>query len=469
LCFVDEKSEKEPMAEPYDITPKQVPLVETPFRRIKTPIPHPDSVATLETLYRYEPISMRGQPPIVWERAEGVHVWDRYGNMWLDWSSGVLVTNAGHGIAPIREAIIDQVNSGLLHNYCFPSEERAALVEYLVKLAPPELEKAFLLTTGAETTENAIKLARSWGQRIGGKRKIGLVTFENAFHGRTWGAQQIGGFAGQSDWIVNLDPDIHHVPFPDGYRTEDTSFDLFLRTLEQKGVTPDRVAGVTSETYQGAGPDFMPREYAQRLAEWCRKNGALLIFDEVQAGFGRTGTLWGFEHYGVVPDVICCGKGISSSLPLGAVIGRAEIMDQFPAGSMTSTHTGNPLCARAALASLKAIVEGGLIENARAMEDVLMPGLFAIQQRHPEAVGCVHGKGLVAGLQMVRPGTKEPDADLAHRIIERCFQKGLLFFAPVGVGGGCVKIAPPLCITAEAVRDGLTALGEAVDEAIHER
>src|SRR5207244_340086 len=145
------------MAEPYDITTKQVPFVETPYR-------------------------------------------------------------------PIREAILDQVNSGLLHNYCFPSEERAALVEYLAKLAPPGLEKVFLLTTGAETTENAIKLARSWGQKIGGKRKIGIVTFQNAFHGRTMGAQQIGGFAGQSDWIVNLDPDIHHVPFPDGYRTEDTSF-----------------------------------------------------------------------------------------------------------------------------------------------------------------------------------------------------------------------------------------------------
>ena len=133
---------------------------------------------------------------------------------------------------------------------------------------------------------------------------------------------------------------------------------------------------------------------------------------------------------------------------------------------MTSTHTGNPLCARAALASLKAIVEGGLIENARTMEAVLMPGLFAIQQRHPEVVGCVHGKGLVAGLQMVHAGTKEPDADLAHRIIERCFQKGLLFFAPVGAGGGCVKIAPPLCITADAIRDGLTALGHAVEEAV---
>jgi 4-aminobutyrate aminotransferase/(S)-3-amino-2-methylpropionate transaminase len=455
------------MGKVFEMTPREVPRVETPFRRIVTAIPHPESVAVLETLQRCEPVSMQGQPPIVWDRAEGVQVWDRYGNMWLDWSCGVLVTSAGHGIRPIREAIRDQLESGLLHNYCFPSEERAALVEYLVRLAPEDGDwKTFLLTTGAETTENALKLARSWGQRNGDRRKIGIVTFEHAFHGRTLGAQQLGGLAGQDDWIVNLDPDIHHVPFPDGFRTEDTSFDLFLQTLERRGVTPDRVAGVISETYQGVGPDFMPVEYARRLADWCRAHDVLLIFDEVQAGFGRTGTLWGFEHYGVVPDVICCGKGISSSLPLAAVIGRAAVMDQFPPGSMTSTHTGNPVCCRAALANLKAIIEGGLIENAGALEPALLEGLHAIRERHPRVIGCVRGRGLVAGLIMVQPGTKEPNPDLAHRIVEKAFQKGLLLFAPVGVGGGCVKIAPPLCITADAIRDGLAALCEAVDEAV---
>jgi 4-aminobutyrate aminotransferase/(S)-3-amino-2-methylpropionate transaminase len=480
------------MGKVFDTTPRAVPRVETEFRRIVTSIPHPESVPVLETLQRCEPVAMQGQPPIVWDRAEGVQVWDRYGNMWLDWSCGVLVTSAGHGIRPIREAIIDQVESGLLHNYCFPSEERAALVEYLIGLAPdktalgenrpsprqapsakrqaPEERsddwKVFLLTTGAETTENALKLARSWGQRHGNRRKIGIVTFDHAFHGRTLGAQQLGGLAGQSDWIVNLDPDIHHVPFPDGFRTEDTSFDLFLQTLERRGVSPDRVAGVISETYQGVGPDFMPVDYAKRLAAWCREHDVLLLFDEVQAGFGRTGTLWGFEYYGVVPDVICCGKGISSSLPLAAVIGRAAIMDQFAPGSMTSTHTGNPICCRAALANLKAIVEGGLIENARALEPMLLEGLEAIGKRHPRVVGCVRGRGLVAGLIMVQPGTKEPDPDLAHRIVQQAFQKGLMLFAPVGVGGGCVKIAPPLCITADAIRDGLSALAEAVDEAV---
>ncbi len=454
------------MGKPFNITPQAVPPVETPFRHIATPIPHPESVPTLKRLLEYEPRSMSGQPPIVWDRAEGVQVYDKYGNKWLDWSSGVLVTNAGHGIAAIREAISDQVQSGLLHNYCFPSEERALLAERLVQLAPEGIGKCFLLTTGSETTECALKLARSWGQRTGGPQKIGIVSFLQGFHGRTLGAQQMGPLGGGNRWIRNLDPDIRHVPFPDGYRVEETGFDLFERTLEAEGVTPDRIAGVITETYQGVGPDFLPVEYAQALRRWCDRHGVVLIFDEVQAGFGRCGTFWGFEHYGVVPDLITCGKGITSSLPLGAVLGRADIMDQYEPGTMTSTHSGNPVCCRAALASIQAILDGDLVENARRMEDVLMPGLLAIQRAYPQQIGCVHGKGLVAGLQIVHPGTKDPDADGAHRIVEKCFQKGLMLFAPVGVGGGCVKISPPLCISEAAIRDGLAALEAACAEAL---
>src|SRR3954468_18961667 len=137
------------MGKEFSITPRQVPNVETKHRRIVTPLPHPDSVATLEKLRRCEPQSMRGQPPLVWERAEDIYVYDKYGNRWLDWSSGVLVTNCGHGAPEVRKAIIDQVNSGLLHNYVFPSEERAALAEYLIGLAPAGLDKVFLLTTGS--------------------------------------------------------------------------------------------------------------------------------------------------------------------------------------------------------------------------------------------------------------------------------------------------------------------------------
>jgi 4-aminobutyrate aminotransferase-like enzyme len=429
------------MGQEFDITPKNVPRVETKYRRIATRLPHPDSVPVLEKLRQCEPVSMRGQPPLVWDRAEDIFVYDQYGNRWLDWSSGVLVANAGHAAPEIRQAILDQVNRPLLHNYVFPSAERARLAEYLLRLAPAELGKVFFLTTGSEAVECALKLARARGLQIGGPRKIGLVGYERGFHGRTLGAQQAGGIPGQKNWIVNEDPAIVQAPFPDGYWTENTTFDLFLETIEKKGLAPDSVAGVILETYQGAGPDFAPKAYVQDLAQWCQKNRVVLILDEVQAGFGRTGKFWAFEHYGVTPDVICCGKGISSSLPLSAVIGRAEILDQFPPGSMTSTHCGNPVCAAAAWANLKKIVDEDLAGNAARLGVILERGLAALHQRHAGVIGHYSARGLVGGLQMVRTGKKEPDAALT------------------------VKIAPPLTITEEPLREGLAVLGEALDEA----
>jgi 4-aminobutyrate aminotransferase-like enzyme len=453
------------MSKVFSIMPRKVSRVETKFRRIVTDLPAPESLPVLEKLRRFEPISMLGQPPVVWDRAEDIQVYDRYGNMWLDWSSGVLVTNAGHGAPEIRQAIIDQVNSGLLHNYCFPSRQRAQLAEFLVGLAPDGLDKVFLLNTGSEATENALKLARSNGIRKGGREKIGFVGFARAFHGRTLGAQQSGGMSAQKAWIVNEDPAIVQVPFPDGYWTQNTDFDLFCNSLEEQGLHPDQVCGVMMETYQGVGPDFAPVEYVKALAKWCKRHDALLIFDEVQAGFGRTGTMWGFEHYGVEPDLICFGKGVSSSLPLSGVIGRTEIMDQYPPGSMTSTHTGNPVCTAAALAGLKKIVAEDLAGNARRMGSLMMSGLRKIQARHPDVVGNCTGKGLVAGLQMVKRGS-EPDPDLAFDVVERCFHKGLLFFAPVGSWGQTVKICPPLTISQEAVEEGLMVLSESVDEAV---
>jgi 4-aminobutyrate aminotransferase-like enzyme len=275
-----------------------------------------------------------------------------------------------------------------------------------------------------------------------------------------------GGIPGQKDWIVNLDPAIAQVPWPDGYWTEDTSFDLFLKTIEERGMSPDKIAGVMFETFQGVGPDFAPVEYIRQLRKWCDANDVVLIFDEVQAGFGRTGKLWAFEHYGVTPDLICIGKGVTSSLPLSGVIGKTEIMDSYPPGSMTSTHTGNPLSCRAAIASIRSLIDDDLIGNAARLEPVLLNALEAIAAKHPEIVGRVSAKGLVGGLQIVAPGTKNPNHDLAFDIIERCFHKGLLLFSPVGAWGQTVKLAPPLCMTREALEEGLEVLTGCVDETV---
>src|SRR5579864_9508827 len=385
------------MAREFDLAPQAVSPVQTRFRRIVTEVPVPESLPVLESLQRYEPLAMRGQPPVVWDKADGFQVFDAYGNCWIDWSSGVLITNAGHGRQPIIDAIIRQASSGLLTNYGFASEIRSRLVERLAGLLPQPLKKIFLLTTGSETVECAIKLARSHGLRKGGPAKNIIVSYSDAFHGRTLGAQQAGGIPALKEWIVNLDPGFAQVPFPDGFRTPDTSFDYFARCLHDQKIKPENVAAVLLETYQGASAAFAPPEYMRSLREWCDRHRALLILDEVQAGFGRTGTMWGFEHYGVVPDLALFGKGISSSLPIAAVAGRSGVMNLQPAGSMTSTHTGNPIACAAAMASMDLIVNEGLVENARRLGEVLHTRLRAMRARYPQ-IGDVAGKGLVAGV-----------------------------------------------------------------------
>lgn len=443
-----------------------VPKIQTRYRTIATPIPAPGSLPTLEKLRRLEPRSMAGQPPIVWDRAEGLHVFDAHGNRWLDWSCGVLVTNAGHAHPKIVAAVEQQLASRMIHNYCFPSEVRGRYVQALSAVCPPNCRKVFLLTTGSEATECAIKLARAHGTAAGGKRKIGIVTFVHAFHGRTMGSQMAGGIPALKEWIVNIDPSMVNVPFPDGFRQTDTRFEVFLDALARRGVEPADIAGVMLETYQGGSAAFAPPEYVQQLRRWCDQHRVVLIFDEVQAGFGRTGRMWGFEHYGVQPDLFCCGKGMSSSLPISAVVGTDAIMDQFPPGSMTSTHSGSPLCVAAAMANLELLQDGTMIRNAAGLGEILDVELKRMVRKFGGPIGAGDARGLVGTLQIVQPGTTEPNQPVAQSIVMRCVHKGLLMFAPVGVGGATVKISPPLITPEDALREGIAVLEESIEQTL---
>jgi len=448
------------MARTFSSVPRDVQTVNTKHRRIVTWIPAPGSIATIEQLNQNEPVAMRGQPPVVWDHAEGFQVFDKWGNCWIDWSSGVLITNAGHGRKEIIDAIVRQAQSKLLTNYCFPSEIRAQLTQRLKDLLPDPLKKIFLLTTGSETVECAIKLSRAHATKHHGRDKNIIVSYEKAFHGRTLGSQQAGGIPALKEWIVNLDPGFVQVPFPDGFRTPDTSFEFFLDRLKQQGVGPERIAGVLLETYQGGSASFAPIEYMQRMRAWTREHDIVLTCDEVQAGFGRTGALWGFEHYGIVPDLTTWGKGVSSSLPLAFIAGRPDLMDLFPSGSMTSTHTGNPVCCAAALASIDLVLNEHLSENSARLGELLLGRLHAIQVRYPHSIGWVDGKGLVAGMACVQPGGLDPNPDLAFDIVNRMMEKGVLLFSPVGFGGATIKICPPLCITEAAMLESLDVLDE---------
>jgi len=451
----------------YNLNPVEVPKVSTKYRSIKTKLPVPESLGIFQTLSESEPVSMMGQPPIVWDKAEGFQIYDKWGNVWLDWSSGVLITNAGHGRKEIAKALKEVIDRGLLATYVFIHEKRAELTSMLQKIAPdPSNYLVFLLSTGSEATENCIKLAKTYAIEKHGRQKKYFVSFNYAFHGITLGAQLAGGSPKLKTWIVDEGKTFIQVPFPDGYKNENISFYLFLSTLKDKGIKPDEIAGVMVESFQGVGPDFIPDEYAQKLVAFCKKHDIVTVFDEVQAGFGRSGKMFTFEHYGVKPDLIACGKGISSSLPISAVIGRSDIMSLYAPGSMTSTHSGSPLPVVAAIESLKIIQKENLVENSRRMGEILIPELTRIRNKYPEILGCIHGRGLVAGIQVVKKGTKQPDSDMALKINEKCFHKGLLMFAPVGIAGECLKIAPPLITTEEALREGIKVFEEACDEVL---
>ncbi|MFZ4693582.1 MAG: aspartate aminotransferase family protein [Verrucomicrobiia bacterium] len=444
----------------FPLTPKTVAPVSTKYRTIKTQLPVPESLPILEEMRKYEPQSMSGLPPVVWKNGENFTVHDHWGNRWIDWSSGVLITNAGHGRKEIIDAIVTQAKSGLLTNYLFPHALRGKLARMLVERAPKNLDKVFILSTGSETLECAIKLCRTRGQKIAPSKRV-VVSFVNAFHGRTLGSQMIGGIPALKNWIGHQDPGMVQVPFPDGFRCRDVSFGLFKSTLEKAGVKPADVCGVILETYQGGNASFADGAYIKALRAWCDEQSALLVFDEVQAGFGRTGKYWGFEHYGVKADIVCCGKGISGSLPLSAVFANHEVLDLYAPGSMTSTHSCNPICCAATIANLEVLDREKAVENSARLGEVLLPRLLEIQKKYPKSIGAVHGKGLVAALHMVKPGSEEPDADTAWKIVEACYERGVLMFSPVGFGGASVKISPPLTITREALDESLTVLDEA--------
>ncbi|MFT4688404.1 MAG: 4-aminobutyrate aminotransferase-like enzyme [Limisphaerales bacterium] len=457
------------MGKPYNMTPRDVAPVETKFRRIASQLPHPDSVDIIRRIQSAEPRASDSQPPLLWDRAEDVCVFDKFGNRWLDFTSGVLVTNAGHNAPEVRQAILDATNHGALHSFAFYNEQRGELANYLADLAPDGLNKVFLLSSGSEAIEFAIKCCRTHGAKIGGETKLAVVGFDRAFHGRTLGAQQVGGIPGQKDWIVLRDPAIFNAPFPDGYWQDDVSFATFTEEIRAHGLRPECISGVIMESFQGGGPDFAPVEYVQKLREWCDRYGVLLVFDEVQAGCGRSGKFWAFEHYGVKPDLIVFGKGVSSSLPVSGVIGSAAILDIFDHGSLISTHGGNPVCSAAALANLKKIKDENLTGRAANLGPIMTERLEQIQSAHPDVIGRVSSRGLVGGLQTIITGKKEPDHDLAHRIVELCFERGLLFFAPAGAWGQTIKLCPPLTITEEALTEGLDVLAEAVNTAVAER
>ena len=408
---------------------------------------------------------MHGQLPLVWERAEDCSVFDAAGNRWIDFTATIFVANVGHSNPRVTAAITSALERPLYSCYAYANETRARYLEKLVAFAGAPYEKAFLLSAGTEATEAAFKLMRMHGQKEG-KRRRGIISVEGNWHGRTLGAQMLGSNRGQREWIGYQDRDIHHIRFPYpwslGRRTGAAYLEEDLRKLEGQGIELAKdVCGFMLETFQGWCAGFYPKDFVQAIEEVCRKHGILLAFDEMQSGFARTGSAFGFKHYGVTPDLICCGKGMGGGVPLSGVLGRAEIMDLPEVGNMSSTHSGNPLVCAAGIAVIEEIERQSLIAEAKRRGYLLSSGLRSLQKRHPERIAHVLGKGLIAAILCSHPETGEPDSRFASMVVERCMQKGLLV---VHTGRESIKIGPPLTISDDALLEGVQVLGESIGE-----
>ena len=417
----------------------------------------------IDRLSAVESRSMHGQLPVVWDRAQGECIYDPWGNQWLDFTSTIFVANAGHGNQQIVDAIVKTAKKPLLHAYNYPTLERLAYLEELINVTPSYLEKSFLVSAGTEAVEVAIKLMRLDAIQKN-KRNGVIVTFEGNWHGRTMGAQQLSSNVAQRSWIGHDDPNIIRLPFPYPSITETQEdpkkffMDAISTELASRNLNVlDDVAGFLLETYQGWGAFFYPKEFVQSIESCARENNALLVFDEMQSGFGRTGKLFGYEHYDVEPDLICCGKGASSSLPLAFVLGRGQLLDLPDVGSMSSTHSANPLTCAAGLANLREIQEKKLVERSAELGLIFHARLNELV-KETKCIESIQGVGLVAGVitKTVGPHTAE---SIATDISLECMRQGLLV---VHTGRESVKLAPPLTIHTEALDEGLRVFNSIV-------
>jgi 4-aminobutyrate aminotransferase/diaminobutyrate-pyruvate transaminase/4-aminobutyrate aminotransferase/(S)-3-amino-2-methylpropionate transaminase len=286
-------------------------------------------------------------------------------------------------------------------------------------------------------------------------------------------SQSAGGFPDQKAWMGIIPEGFHQIPFPEcarcpwGKNKYNTCgvecLERSLSLLKRNGVADSQVAGVLAETFQGPYVDFMPLDYIRALREWTLANNTLLAQDEIQAGIGRTGKWFGFEHYGTEPDLVCMGKGLTSCLPMSAVAGRARILDIPEHGEMSSTHTGNPLCSAAAIANISAIRDQGMIENAARLGSIVHKELQLLKEKFPCHIGAINGMGLVWAVYLLNPETRQLDPRLSDSVTMRCMELGLLMLQ---TGRGTLKIAPPLCITEHALVEGLGVIEEAMWECV---
>jgi len=398
-----------------------------------------------------------------WSHGVGHRLYDSAGKAYLDFANGIAVTALGHAHPRVTAAIHEQVDRliGPISAIGF-SEPISRLAEALDATFPDPLDSVMFLNSGSEAIEAALKLAR----RVTGRP--GIIAFRHGFHGRTFGAASVT--SSSLNYRVGYEPllpGVYLTAFPSAYRDfggdEARATEMALAELHRLTSTeipPSSVAAMLIEPIQGEGGYTpAPVEFLRALRDFCDRHGILLIADEVQTGFGRTGRMWAFEHAGIVPDIACMAKAIANGLPLSAIISSRDLQAAWGRGAHGSTFGGNPVACAAGLAVLETIQEEGLVANAAVRGTELMAGLAAIAAED-ERIGDVRGRGLMVGVEFVRDHeTRQPDATLPDRLMAACADAGLLILT-CGNSHQVVRWIPPINVTAAEISEGVEIFGE---------
>ena len=439
--------------------------------RIKTEIPGPKSRALMERKRRAVSRGWANAIPVFVREARGALVTDVDGNTFIDFAGGIGATNVGHLDPRVVGAIKEQAET-LVHTafQAAPYEPFVELAEKLNALVPGRFEKKTIFAnSGSEAVENAVKISRAHTGRGA------LLAFGNGLHGRTLLGMTLTSKIGPfKEGFGPFAPEVYRVPAPYPYRCpagKDCSggcrgdcFGFVEETLEGE-VGAEALAAVILEPVSGEGgfipfPDF----YLRRLRELCDEHGILLIADEIQTGFGRTGKMFAIEHSGVAPDLLTASKSLAGGMPLSAVIGRAEVMDSVEPGGLGGTFSGNPVACAAALAVLKVFEEDDLLSRAGMIGERVMGAIREMQEKYPDFIGDVRGRGPMAAMELVKdPKSRAPDKERAALVAENALQKGLMLLM-AGQHANVIRTLMPLSITDDELDEGLCILDRAVGE-----
>ena len=395
-----------------------------------------DSYRSLKHKYEFCGIC---EMPVKWHKAINYNIFDEHDNKWIDMTSGIFVANAGHSNPEIVQAIKNQLDKELMFAYQYNTDIRISFIEKLLEVSPKHFEKIVLLNSGSEATDAAYRLIKLWGKKYNKKY---IVVFQGNYHGRVLGADLLGGTSNSTtSWSNIVDNEIHFVKFPkDG------------DTLNTNDLPPlNEIAAFFLETYQGWGSWFYPQEYIDKLYTISKDNNILFCFDEIQSGFYRMGTLYGYQTYGnYQPDIITLGKGMTSSLPLSAVLSTKDIIDINPKANLSSTHAGNALCCAAGLANLNFLTN---TEFQKDFQDrVIIFEKLNKELQNEKGVETVNVRGMVSAIIV-------KDGNMGDHITKYCIMNGVL---PVWTKRESVKLGPPLTISKEAIIESIGVIKQAI-------